>query len=214
METNDYLNLTASGQVKLGQGVLVGMYVNSTSSGTIRFNDGTSGTPSAGVKASGVLTGSGVFTAGETITVGNKTYTMVASLTNHIANQILIGADLATSLDNIKSAVNATTGAGTVYSYGTEAHTQVTATTNTDTAQTFEAISVGTAGNSIATTTTAANASFGAANLASGVDINKTINNTITPAIGYHNLGSASFARGCYATIANTLNVTLYFKPM
>jgi len=38
------------------------------------------------------------------------------------------------------------------------------------------------------------------------------INNTITPAIGYHNLGGASFNTGLYATIGGTaLDVTLYF---
>lgn len=38
------------------------------------------------------------------------------------------------------------------------------------------------------------------------------INNVITPAIGYHDLGGANFTVGCYATIANTLNVTLYYE--
>jgi hypothetical protein len=38
------------------------------------------------------------------------------------------------------------------------------------------------------------------------------INNVITPAIGYHPLGDASFAVGCYATISGTLNVTLYYE--
>lgn len=38
------------------------------------------------------------------------------------------------------------------------------------------------------------------------------LNETITPAIGYHKLGNASFNNGLYATIAGTaLNVTLYF---
>lgn len=37
------------------------------------------------------------------------------------------------------------------------------------------------------------------------------INNTITPAVGYHNLGNANFNTGLYATIANTLDVTLYW---
>lgn len=39
------------------------------------------------------------------------------------------------------------------------------------------------------------------------------INNTITPAIGYHNLGGTAFATGLYATIASTLDVTLYYIP-
>lgn len=38
------------------------------------------------------------------------------------------------------------------------------------------------------------------------------INNTITPAIGYHNLGNTAFTTGLYATIGGTLDVTLYYK--
>lgn len=39
------------------------------------------------------------------------------------------------------------------------------------------------------------------------------INNTITPAIGYHDLGNCAFSTGLYATIGGTaLDVTLYFK--
>lgn len=37
------------------------------------------------------------------------------------------------------------------------------------------------------------------------------INNTITPAIGYHNLGDVAFTTGLYATIGGTLDVTLYY---
>lgn len=37
------------------------------------------------------------------------------------------------------------------------------------------------------------------------------INNTITPAIGYHNLGSVAFTTGLYATIGGTLDVTLHY---
>ena len=38
------------------------------------------------------------------------------------------------------------------------------------------------------------------------------INNTITPAIGYHNLGSVAFNTGLYATIGGTLDVTLHWE--
>ena len=210
--SNNSTNLTASAILKTGPGSLVGMYVNSTSSGTIKFFDGITGTASAGVKATGVLTSSGVFQDTETVTVGNKVYTFVTTLTNHIDNQVLIGADAAASLDNFKSAVNGTAGAGTTYSINTEAHTQVTATTNTDTAQTVQARETGLVGNAIATTETCDNVAWGAAVLESGVDTETVMNNTITPAIGYHELGNASFAKGLYATIASTLDVTLYYK--
>lgn len=38
------------------------------------------------------------------------------------------------------------------------------------------------------------------------------INNTITPAVGWHELGDAAFTVGCYATIGGTLDVTIYFE--
>lgn len=42
------------------------------------------------------------------------------------------------------------------------------------------------------------------------------INNTITPAVGYHALGpapeGASFANGLYVTIGGTLDVTIYWE--
>jgi len=38
------------------------------------------------------------------------------------------------------------------------------------------------------------------------------INNTITPAIGYHDLGRANFSTGLYAEIGATLDVTLYYE--
>lgn len=39
------------------------------------------------------------------------------------------------------------------------------------------------------------------------------INNTITPAIGYHSLGKAAFTTGLYATIGGTaLDVTLHIQ--
>lgn len=211
MNTN-YVNISSSALAKTGTGVLVGMYVNSTNSGTIKFNDGLSGTASAGVKATGVLTGSGVFSDGEVFVINTRTYTMVTALSGQ-KDEILIGASLAASLDNIKSAINGTAGIGTTYGLGTDANTDVTATTNTDTAQTIEAISVGVAANAYATTTDGANASWGAATMENGVDVNTLMNNTITPAIGYHELGESAFSNGLYATIAGTaLDVTLYFK--
>lgn len=38
------------------------------------------------------------------------------------------------------------------------------------------------------------------------------MNNTITPAVGYHPLGHAAFNTGLYATIGGTLDVTLYWE--
>lgn len=82
---------------------------------------------------------------------------------------MLIGASAAASLDNLKSSINDSGTEGTHYSFGTEAHPEVTATTNTDTEQTVEARDYSVTNASIATTETCANAAFGAATLASGV---------------------------------------------
>lgn len=207
-------NGTASAQIKSGTGYVYGVVANSHSSGTVRLNDGLSGTTSAGVKATQVLTGSGVFTGGETITAGDVTYTMVTTLTG-AKNEVLIGANLAASLDNLKSAINATAGAGTTYGTGTVANPLVTATTNTDTAQTVEAYNVGTYGNAIPTTEDCDNASWGAATLENGAEPSTLITNTYTFASGSQVLTfpePISFKRGLYLTVGGTLDYTVIFN--
>lgn len=46
-QTTSYVNLTSTGQVLAGAGTICGMYVNSTSSGTLRLLDYTSDTGTA-----------------------------------------------------------------------------------------------------------------------------------------------------------------------
>lgn len=124
----------------------------------------------AGALATGVLTGSANFADGETVTIGDTTYTFQSTLDDTEANNILVQADLATSLDVLKDAINATetvATAGTDYSTPTQANTEVTATTNTATAQTVQAISYD-SGNNIATTETCANAAWGDTTLTGG----------------------------------------------
>lgn len=90
--------------------------------------------------AQGTLTSTGTAPAnGDTVTVGDVTYTFQTSLVDS-ANNVLIGASAAAALDNLKSAVNATAGAGTTYGTGTVANPTATATTNTNTTQLFEAV--------------------------------------------------------------------------
>jgi hypothetical protein len=126
--------------------------------------------------AVGTLTTTGVFSDGEIVTIGNITYTMrtALSLGGTIPYEVLIGAAATNSLDNLRSAINVLSGAGTTYGTGTSAHSQVIATTKTASTLLVKAIIAGTAGNSIATTKTAANASWGAATLASGAGNNAT----------------------------------------
>lgn len=85
-----------------------------------------------------------------TVTIGSVVYTFVTNLSG-AAYEVKIGADAATTLDNLKAAINAASGAGTTYGTGTLAHPYVVATTNTNTTQLIQAKTQGTAANSLAT---------------------------------------------------------------
>lgn len=150
--------LTTTGTFSAGETITIGSVVYTMRSSL------------TGAKATAVLTGTDVFSDGETIQVGNVTYTMRTALTNGgKAFEVLIGASLAASLDNLKIAINDSGGTeGTEYGVGTYAHPLVTATTNTNTAQTVEAREFGTASHLIGVSEQCANASWGAATLASG----------------------------------------------
>lgn len=100
-----------------------------------------------GTLATGVLTATGNFTANDTVTIGGQTYTFVAAPAS--AYDVDLGGDLATSLSNLASAVNADGTAG-AYGAGTVANPDVTAT-STATTVTVTAVqdNAGTTGNSI-----------------------------------------------------------------
>ncbi len=126
------------------------------------------------VAASAVLSSTGVKpTDGDTVTIGAETYTFKDALSSGpaVAFEVLIGASAATALDNLKSAVNASAGAGTTYGTGTTGNADVTATTNTDTAQTFVATVAGAAGNALDSTvvSTGSVLSFAGLTFAGGV---------------------------------------------
>lgn len=119
-------------------------------------------------KATGVLTSDATAPSNnDTVTIGSRVYTYKTTLTG-AANEVLIGASAAAALDNLKSAINGTAGAGTTYGTGTVAHPSVTATTNTDTAQTVEALVAGVQGNQIASTEASTHLSWGATKLTGG----------------------------------------------
>ena len=112
----------------------------------------------------------GVTTGAATVTIGSITYTVVDELSETygataIPYQVKKGAAEANMLDNLKLAINAGTGAGTLYSTGTVAHPYVIATTNSDTVQKIVSRTVGTAAevavvNTLATTETMANTAW------------------------------------------------------
>jgi len=120
----------------------------------------------ASVAATGTLTGSANFADTETVTTGSKTYTFQTVLTN-VDGNVLIGGSLTASLANLAAAINLGAGSGTVYAAATTANTFVSATSGATTLV-ATALLAGTVGNVIATTETAANASWGAVTLLGG----------------------------------------------
>lgn len=119
-------------------------------------------------RAIATLTSTGVnVTAADTVTIGAVTYTFRASVTT-TANEIFIGADAATTLANLKKAINLTGVAGTDYGSLTVIHPTVTAAAITATTLRLYAKTAGTGGNSLASTKSAVTLSFGGATFAGG----------------------------------------------
>lgn len=157
----------------LGTGVATTAGADVTAGDTVTIGNRTYTfvTTLTGVKATSTLTNATSFTDGETVTISNKQYTFKTTLSSPAqANEVLIGANVAASLDNFKIAVNAAGGTeGTEYSVGTVAHSDVTATTNTNTTQVVEARQYGTAPNALATSETCATGSWTGTTLSGGV---------------------------------------------
>ena len=179
--------LTATLPVVLGDTVTIGTdtYViagDSSNPKNINISGGTktkatgvltlTGNIVPGVHAESVLTSDGtVPSSGDTVTIGDETYTFVSSLSDPaIPFEVVIGTSAATALDNLKAAINLSAGAGSVYGTGTTKNTSVVATDNTDTTQKVVARVPGTAGNSIAVSETSNHLSWGGSTLGGGVN--------------------------------------------
>jgi len=123
-------------------------------------------TVAAGVAATGTLTSTANFANGETVTIDAKVYTFQTVLTD-VDGNVNIGGTQALSMENLRRAINLDGIAGTDYATSMTLHPTVSAT---DTATTTDvtAKKAGTFGNSIATTETAGNASWGGATLSGG----------------------------------------------
>jgi hypothetical protein len=104
----------------------------------------------------------------DTITIGTKVYTFkdtIATTDGHVH----IGTDVATTLDNLYSAINLEGTVGTDYGTSMTANSFVKATATTATTIVVKALAPGTIGNGIATSDTCAGTSaWGATYLASG----------------------------------------------
>lgn len=105
---------------------------------------------------------------GETITIGTRVYTYKGTL-GVTADQILIGASVLETVDNTVAAINRSGSTGTQYTAATVVNAQVTADAATTSSVKITAKTAGTAANTIATTDTVADASWGAGTMAGGV---------------------------------------------
>jgi hypothetical protein len=209
-----YANKTASGLIKNGTGKVYGAIVNSHTSGTLRFNDGLTGT-TAGVKATFKLTITGAIANNETVTVGGQTYTWKTALTaGTTANEVLLGISDATALDNLLSAINKSAGGGTTYGSDTVANVYFTATTNSDTEQTIEAKAIGYSYNALIPTDTMGNGSWAAVII--GYDVAPLLMNTFTLAAGSSVLSfpePINFVNGLYYTLGGSAgDVTIIYN--
>ena len=158
---------------------------------------------STGVPATGTLTAIANFANTETVTIGTKTYTFLSVLVN-VDGNVLIGASASDSLDNLIAAIGLGAGSGTVYAAATTLHPTAFAAPGAGDTLIATAKAGGTAGNAIASTDTAINASWGGATLAGGANTSVMILNTAaklpantTAAVGsVQTLGTVAAAHG------------------
>lgn len=160
---------------------------------------------SAYIAASGLLTASSIVSDGETVTVDGVIYTFKTTLTG-AAFEVLIGVSTATALANLKSAMNLTGTIGTDYGTGTTKHPTTGGGTLTSTTLVLNANTVGTAGNSITTTETGANLSFGAVTLSGGATGNKIVIAGMVPALYNGTFNVTTVPDSTHFTISSATN--------
>lgn len=124
--------------------------------------------------ATGTLTATGAITNTETVVIDGKTYTIQSILTN-VDGNVLQGATVGATLDNLVAAINLGVGAGSLYAAATTLHSTVTAARGAGDTMVVTAKTLGTSGNTITTTETAVNASWGAGTLAGGAGSTTTL---------------------------------------
>jgi len=149
--------------------------------------------------------------AGNTVAIGGTTYTFVgstAALTS--AGDVLIGANVPSTLANLAGAINASTangqGVGATYGMGTVANGSVTATGTTGSSVTLQALQGGSAGDVVTAATNWTGASFGVANLTGGANGQAASATFTVPAATLPNAGDTVVAGGTTYTFAAAIN--------
>ena len=121
------------------------------------------------VRAAGVLTLTGQPLNNETVVISGKTYTFETVLTD-VDGNVLIGATASDSIDNLVAAINLDSGSGSLYAASTTEQTDVDASAGGGDTMDVLAQTGGTTGDSITTTETLTDGSFGGATLTGGAN--------------------------------------------
>jgi hypothetical protein len=124
----------------------------------------------AAASATGTLTLTGNAADTETVTIGTKVYTFQTVLTD-VDGNVLIGATASDSLDNLIAAINLDAGAGTLYATSMTVNTDVTAAAGAGDTMDVTAKKAGETQNTVATTDTVTNGSWGGATLSGGAGL-------------------------------------------
>lgn len=114
------------------------------------------------------LTSTGNALTTETVTLGTQVYTLRSGTATLLPNEIRLGATASDTLDNIKAAVNGSSGESVTYGLGTPKNVDVFAGPKTATTIIFYARKPGTIGNGIVSTETLTTNAFGAGTLTGG----------------------------------------------
>ncbi len=151
---------------KIGAGAVEEAKIAAGAVATAKLAD--SAVTGARVRASEILTLTDQPLDTETVVLDSKTYTFQDVLTD-VDGNVKIGTTFALSIANLVSAINLNGVAGTDYAAAMTIHPTVQATGDATTVD-VEAKDAGTAGNSIASTETLTNGSFGSTALSGGTD--------------------------------------------
>jgi hypothetical protein len=124
--------------------------------------------------ATGTLTATGAITDSETLTIDGKTYVIQDVLTN-VDGNVLKGATVGDTLNNLVAAINLDRGGGTLYAAATAMHSTVSAVRGAGDTLVVASKVLGVVGNAITTTAVIVNASWGGAVLAGGAGTTTTV---------------------------------------
>lgn len=134
-------------------------------------------TPNNGVSASATLTFAGQPADNDTVTINGVVYTFQTTLTD-VAGHVKIGADVATTIINLRNAINRGAGAGSKYATSTVIHPDVSASA-TATTLVASALFPGTSGNAFTKAESGSNTSWdaggGGTTFSGGTDSSTTV---------------------------------------